>query len=252
MAGIRPQDVSAQFACVPCETYSIAGYSNESRGNHYRMHDLSTKPPRKDGSQKGRMAATHDKLVQNILHAWLCDRDRGSKQVVFMENPVGFLSRRPFVQRYSSLLGLTRRTVHYCAYGHIFNKPTHIWTNARSWKPTGKTGDGLCGGKCDMGRMMKSGRYKHYHGLAQEPIRGPRGAGALKLKNAVPAPLCEEWIQHLKSAPKGSCVIDLCAGYQSLKPHALAHGFSYIAVDLRGDRNTWPPVERTGGCQILR
>ena len=71
-------------------------------------------------------------------------------------------------------------------------------------------------------------------------------------ENAVPAPLCEEWIQHLKSAPKGSCVIDLCAGYQSLKPHALAHGFNYIAVDLRGDRNTWSPVERTGGCQILR
>ena len=31
--------------------------------------------------------------------------------------------------------------------------------------------------------------------------------------------------------------IDLCAGFQSMKPFALAHGFNYIAVDVLGDRN---------------
>ena len=84
-------------------------------------------------------------------------------------------------------------------------------------------------------------------GLAQEPIRGPRGPGANKLKNAVPEPLCEEWMQFVRTHCKGDCVIDLCAGYQSLKPFALKYGFNYIAVDVLGDRNRNLRKRESGG-----
>ena len=43
-------------------------------------------------------------------------------------------------------------------------------------------------------------------------------------------------------------IIDLCAGFQSLKPYALAHGYNYIAVDVLGDRNVvsrLPPIDHS-------
>ena len=71
-----------------------------------------------------------------------------------------------------------------------------------------------------------------------------------RMHRAVPEELCDEWMRHLKiNSPGGTCVIDLCAGYQSLKPFALAHGYNYIAVDLLGDRNAKPSSGKKGGCQ---
>ena len=239
-AGIRVEQITAQFAFVPCETYSVAGYSNRSRGNHYREHDDPGKKPRQDDGSKARLARTHDKLVANILRAWKIDNSRGSSQHCFMENPVGFLAQRPFMKKYSELLDMRRHVVHYCAYNHRFKKPTHIWTSS-GWEPRGGAAqDGLCHGRCKHGEW-KNNHYKHYYGLAQEPIRGPRGPGATKLKNAVPEELCAEWIRFLASTSpgvaEGGCIIDLCAGFQSLKPIALQYGFNYIGVDIAGDRS---------------
>ena len=78
MAGVHTGQIAAQFAFVPCETYSIAGYSNASRDNHYRAHDDPHKPPRQDDGDKARNATLHDRLIQTVLGAWLSDRDRGS------------------------------------------------------------------------------------------------------------------------------------------------------------------------------
>ena len=39
------------------------------------------------------------------------------------------------------------------------------------------------------------------------------------------------------SASGQHTAIDLCAGFQSLKPYAIANGFNYVAVDVLGDRN---------------
>ena len=62
-----------------------------------------------------------------------------------------------------------------------------------------------------------------------------------RLKNAVPELLLEEWMQALvrrrQSHPEQDTILDLCAGYQSLKPFAMKYGFNYIAVDTLGDRN---------------
>ena len=37
--------------------------------------------------------------------------------------------------------------------------------------------------------------------------------------------------------PQQKTNIDLCAGFQSIKPWALKNGFNYVAVDVLGDRN---------------
>jgi len=235
-AGITQADVAAQMAPVPCETYSIAGRTNVSRGWHYRDHTQPHKPPRPDGSDKAHVAKQHDLLVSNILTAWKCDADAGFKQLLFMENPAAFLQHRPFMVRAEGMLGLVKSVVNYCAFTHPVKKPTNIWTNAR-WTPKGNTGDGLCHGKCGFGEISKTtGKFKHFKAVAQEPYR----ECGVREKNAIPAKLLEELVQSVKSSKRArhkSTIIDLCAGYQSLKPVALQYGFNYIAVDIRGDRS---------------
>ena len=141
---------------------------------------------------------------------------------------------------------MRRRLLHYCAYGHLFKKPTHIWTTS-GWTPRGGAKrDGLCHGLCGQGEW-RGKDFRHFCGLAQEPIRGPRGPGANKLKNAVPDKLCDDWLQYVKANTHGNTIIDLCAGYQSLKPFALKHGFNYIAVDVLGDRNRHLRKRESGG-----
>ena len=109
------------------------------------------------------------------------------------------------------------------------------------WRTTGRTGNGRCCKACGQGSVRDNGRYKHFRGLAQEPTRGPRGPGSTKLKNAVPDELCAEWLQVLldmrAACPQQNAIIDLCAGFQSIKPWALKNGFNYAAADVLGGRN---------------
>ena len=139
MAGITRSHVAAQFAFVPCETYSVAGYSNSTRGSFYREHSHPDKPPRQDPCPKRDKAVLHDRLVDNVLSAWLVDREQGYNYRMFMENPRGMLQYRPFVVAKAAALGLYKRLICYCAFGHPFMKPTNVWTSS-SWKPTGNTG----------------------------------------------------------------------------------------------------------------
>ena len=236
-AGISRRNVAAQFAFVPCETYSVADYSNSGRGFFYRDHKDPTRPPRPDPGPKRDKAVLHDTLVNNVLSTWLNDREEGYSYKVFMENPRGMLQSRPFVVAKAAALGLTKALVSYCAYRHPFKKPTNVWSDS-SWVPKGITGTGRCDYKCGQG-FWKNGRYRHKYGLAQEPIRGCRGKGATRFKNSIPPALCKEWMKAVvkDSAPGQHTIIDLCAGFQSLKPYAIANGFNYVAVDVLGDRN---------------
>ena len=152
------------------------------------------------------------------------------------------LQHRPFMQWLPQLLGMIKHRIDYCAYAHMFKKPTHIWTNL-CWLPCGCTGTGRCEGKCGQGKIGSSGKFIHDRAIAQEPHRGPTGVGATKLKNAVPDKRIQEWTEamvHRRAKhPEQNVIIDLCAGYQSVKTLAMAHvhGFNYIAVDIAGDRN---------------
>jgi len=240
-AGISMGCIAGKFGFVPCETYSVADMSNITRGFHHRDHTIPSKPPRRDAGDKRDKALAHDLLISNILTSWMCDAEAGYDHAMLLENPVGSLQHRPFMRWLPTALGLTQRRVDFCAYGHPFKKPTHIWCNLK-WKPKGNTGDGRCGTVCGQGRVQEStGKYKHYRGLAQEPIRGPRGPGANKLLNSIPDKLTQEWMDSMVKRridqPDQNTIIDLCAGYQSIKQWALDNGFNYIAVDIMGDRN---------------
>ena len=69
----------------------------------------------------------------------------------------------------------------------------------------------------------------------------PKGKGATKLINSWPDKLSQELLAVVRQQiPAGSSkrvVLDLCSGWQSLKPLVLAAGFDYVAVDVKGDRN---------------
>ena len=44
-------------------------------------------------------------------------------------------------------------------------------------------------------------------------------------------------LDRCKAVPHQNTIIDLRAGFQSIKPWALKHGFNYIAGYVLGDRN---------------
>ena len=93
----------------------------------------------------------------------------------------------------------------------------------------------------------------------------PKGSGAVELINSLPANLVEEWLltmrRYNEQQGRHNCnvVIDLCAGWQSIKPVAARLGFHYIAVDIKGDRGKsvkpTPSLERgeEGGdvCELI-
>ena len=111
-AGISSRSVAAQFAFVPCETYSVAGYCNFLRGHAYRDHAGPERPPREGECTKRDKAMLHDTLVNNVLSSWLSDRQEGYRYKVFLENPRGMLQYRPFMVAKALALGLVKNLVH--------------------------------------------------------------------------------------------------------------------------------------------
>ena len=57
------------------------------------------------------------------------------------------------------------------------------------------------------------------------------------MKNEMPAGWLKEILQHAKKSTGNRTVIDLCAGWQSLRPVCEELNLDYIAVDIKGDRN---------------
>ena len=86
-----------------------------------------------------------------------------------------------------------------------------------------------------------------------EPIRGLRGIGHTKEKNALPVDLLREFAEcALTELPKRKnqrrrVIVDLCAGFQSWKPVAAEMNCIYVAVDVLGDRN----VRRYHGVNMI-
>ena len=54
----------------------------------------------------------------------------------------------------------------------------------------------------------------------------------------------EEVLRHTMSRSSNKVVIDLCAGWQSMKPVCELLGLDYIAVDIEGDRNVRKIIRR--------
>ena len=130
-----------------------------------------------------------------------------------------------------------KQIVDYCAFRHPYKKPENIWVSEFGWHPHGLTGDGRCGDKCESGAVQAdTGRYRHFKVLSGATGTGPTGTGIEQQKNAVPPMLLEEILAAVKSQrtdSKRTWVIDLFAGYGSLRAVAKAQGLNYLAVDLR-------------------
>ena len=88
-----------------------------------------------------------------------------------------------------------------------------------------------------------TGKFAHYMALAMQPQRGPRGASHISDKCGMPAGLLAEVLWAACKGPlEGKVVLDLCAGFQSMRAVAEARGAKYVAVDLEGPRKARPTV----------
>ena len=239
------EDVAYVHASVPCETCSIADATNQGKKPpcNFRDHTVGTRPPRAgDQNDKYRQKAlAHDRLVQHVLEAIRLAKEKGGKFAFGIENPVGSLRRRGFmdVSKWAPVMAAKLVRVDYCAYGADWMKPTNWWTSLMGWLPRGLTGNGLCGRKCAAGawKSNKSGVRVYYHkvGLARDPKIGIRGKGSRRKLNSIPEVLHSEIMDEVVRCkkPQQHVVIDLCAGYGSLKDVAEQKGFKYIAVDIK-------------------
>jgi len=154
-----------------------------------------------------------------------------------MENPVGDLATRDFMDPLTAQAAMGRHTVDYCAYGHPFQKPTHVWTSS-AWSPRGATGTGRCGKECPQGFVGSKGCWRHPEGLGRGRKLLPKGPDRKKQVNSVPVSLQLEWLDALPDPMPGrDTIVDLCSGWGSLREAVVSRGYNYIGVDSEGDRS---------------
>ena len=228
MAGVRQEDIVLAWASPLCETFSRANASNVSRGHHYRIAGQQWAPVE---GQKGEVARQHDRLVLRV------------KEVLkmigtfIMENPAGGLEKMWYMLDWES----KKKVVELCAFIWPFRKTTNLWTQGIPWTPKGVTGNGRCNETCGQGSINPlTKRFKHFMALAVDPQRGPRGQQSTRMTCGIPSLLIREVLLAMaeKQQLGGKVVLDLCAGFQSIREEVLAAGATYVAVDIKGQRDT--------------
>ena len=75
--------------------------------------------------------------------------------------------------------------------------------------------------------------------LAVDPQRGPRGQQSTRMTCGIPSRLIREVLLAMAETQQlgGKVVLDLCAGFQSIREEVLAAGATYVAVDIKGQRD---------------
>jgi hypothetical protein len=178
-----------------CRTFSNADASNRLKGWGYRDHRIFCRPPLQAASNKyGLRARQDDLLVQLWIRLAVLWSHACPGLVWFLENPVGSLERRPYMAQYSEGLDSVVRTVHYCAYGRPYKKPTRIWTNMMWWVPMGRTGQGQCLGEGHCSQMVGT---RHLNSAAGGGRR-VGGKGSVAGKSAVPDELMRELVEAVQ------------------------------------------------------
>ena len=117
------------WASPPCETYSVANWSNLTRMFHYREQGEGH-PPRKDGSKYGLRAAGHARLVKIILG--IMDEVKWGA----LENPTGGSEKQLYMLQWDA----KKHKVNLCAYRWPYRKATTVWTQGLSGNLKGKQG----------------------------------------------------------------------------------------------------------------
>ena len=226
------------WASPDCRTYSRADASNISRGNEYRDHSDPFRPPKAIFDDKRFEAIKQDALVASVLKSFLktIKFDMGANLI--MENPAGSLRLRPFVWIYEMIIGLTRHTIDYCAFGSDRRKTTDFWCTF-PWDPAGDTGNGRCQRKCKAGSWVDTdgvSSYRHPVVVGGNNDRRPTGHYA---KSQIPLRLYQDIIQAAahRAHKEGTLddrkvIIELFAGSTSLGTVARQAGFDYVAVDI--------------------
>lgn len=194
------------FISTPCATNSRADMSNRNKGFGYRDWRQQECPPLPVGlavdgiiphgftSQKHHdLAVAHDLLEQKVIIGVAVEAQ--TKGFSFSaENPRAGLARKRWMQRFK-YAPLRVVEVHHCAYGGVYRKPTHYFTNLAEWVPTGWSGSGKCGGRgskcvkrCREGCVIDK-RFKHYHTIARESAKefSSEKVSRKMAKNALPA-----------------------------------------------------------------
>ena len=118
IVGMTIDEVVFVWSSPPCESYTWLGYTNESRGNHFRNHQTEEKEPRSVEScktendlQKRITAQNHDLLTEGITQSMLLDNRMTRMYHHAMENPRGMLQQRPFMLTREWLRDLDCQTV---------------------------------------------------------------------------------------------------------------------------------------------
>ena len=179
------------------------------------------------------LAREHDALITHLIKAMAADRQRGLGYEIAMENPFGTLRKRiDVLSNEWWKRSVARKTVDYCAYKHPWQKRTDVFTSMIDWQPEGTTGTGLCEQRCGQGACVhgsKPLRYKHFQNMDRI-----EGGNVKQRKNAVPHMLLGEVLDQARSKhPNRKVVLDLCCGYQSLRPVVEERGMVYVGVDIR-------------------
>lgn len=175
-------------ASPTCSAWSKTGWFNHWDSKIYSRADVF--------KAKTEYALESVEMVRKTIQIFSWFR----KAKFFMENPEGMLYKHPVIGTFVDLdlsEDLRREKVTYCQYGFNYMKPTHIWTNSKSWKPR---------------PFCKNGDTCH-----TSVPRGGKLSGVMNSKDSfsrsvIPKQLCEEIIDslgapELTAVPGGSGLI---------------------------------------------
>ena len=118
-----------------------------------------------------------------------------------VENPRAQMELRPVMRAVVKAGTVVKKVVNYCVYGHLYNKPTTLWTTVRTWVPRGSSGDGRCSarGRCEFGGISEeTGRYRHHKIIAGGKDRAVDNSKKAPLRNRVPGQLISEILQCIE------------------------------------------------------
>ena len=180
-------------------------------------------------------ARLHDSIVKHAIEAFKASYEKGLRFDFGIENLDGELKYRPFMhhEHWPTNPPYNYAPFDCCAFRHPAKKPMSFWTSMESYTPEGTTGNGRCnGGECGMCTVNPdTGRVNHNVKIARDPKDGFTGAGAMRMKNAMPSIWMDEFLTAVEESSNRRVVIDLCAGWQSLRPVCEKPGLEYVAVD---------------------
>jgi hypothetical protein len=162
-----------------------------------------------------------------------------------MENPVGSLRHRPYMNGELVTEVLTRTTVDYCAFDKPYKKPTDLWTTF-DYKPEGNTSNGRCNdGQCGHTTTTKHGKPKHRIGIACESERKLAGKHIKQQLWSIPHSLTKELMKQMHENEKlkphemgedsviKDIVFDLFSGGESWRNIIESYDFTYCPVDIK-------------------